>query len=738
MLEETHVNTPFYEKSYKAISEIKRHDVIYLSIKWSIDIISNETKKDIIDEKYSAVLTGPFIHFNSVKINTKNESKDFSQFYIFSCNYAIRRLLDKVTLEMVPIIPTLNSKFFICFDSVEKCSDWHLTMMKVRRYLCEPPKVFLPILMGVKVSGREWPCSYNYEMSFLNQTLTLRHVQKNSPELKSINLDSTFLIFSSYEFSSVSFNERLISFCIRFSNNEELIITCESYDLMLFSFTTLYLRANLFLIESRMNKSIKSTVGIVNEEIDLLCNQTTKYQISICQKQTPYLSFSAPSVFKSCDLIPKKASSELEILFFEKSVNRRVYYCDSTYLSKCHLFKHNETHLYDTCFQGLINELSNMLDFSIPEIALKEKNLKRIPFQITKEPLSIPYHLDGNQIFHSFEYHYKIPSEIIQISKENGVKIEPNLSFFIGHSIIQRLSLLVANMVDETFINNIKEISELLHCIVFHQSNENIFFEQFTDLGLPKDMNGQVLTKNKSIRTSQFIKRILYLKSIQLFLSAVIRHNHWRISVYGNFALMRNPEFIEMLQATLKPLDSHNRKMLIVPSFSTSNSSPIPCYEMAFMICNRIIQIYHSNSFIDECQALVLTLVSSIVSFFEKDYRAPLPSLFPNMRHCFYVFQVACTLEIESAEMMAMRATIEIINQMEQQKPELSLKNLLITGIKCGMAHKWIIYALKAAKIENLYKKEANTMNINNVTILIHALFLLSKVLFPNDLSIVN
>ena len=235
-------NTNFLQQSYPQIVEITETVVCYVISKYHSQVKTKNGMNTICDEKFQIVLNGPFLIFyklSGLVGDSKTPKKPV--FYLFTPYYMVRTDFLENSIILFPSHPKIQSTTEIMFNSKSECISFANKIRKVRSLLSDSNFILPPASASVSAfSPTGNPNVNKYDFSFINNSLTL-HSPIKEIDIPSVTVDNTSSICHPFDMQECPDDTKLLTFWFRSRGFSDTFIIFESFDMMSFSFLTIYI-----------------------------------------------------------------------------------------------------------------------------------------------------------------------------------------------------------------------------------------------------------------------------------------------------------------------------------------------------------------------------------------------------------------------------------------------------------------------------------------------------------------
>ena len=708
--------TNYFKQSYQQIADISATSICHVIVKLHQNSgTNNALNPGLYNENFEVSMIGPFLKFNRVNDSANTRNQKSVSFYIFTPYFMTRRDFLKNSIEMIPLHLRTQASIEINFPSKNESLSFLSKIHKINAILLDSVRILPPVLASVKTYSPRTKVSTDYELSFINNIISLHSSQKIADPLP-INVDVNSCIVPPFDMESCSEDNKGLSFLFKGKGFDELFITFENFDIMAFSFLTIYLS-----IEQKYVKT-KQVVPKIALASDIMSKPDKDDKIMWPAQilKTDGFKINESSIFDSRQvpkmhakvLVPEKASSHLELLQFDMQIKRNVY---CYFSKKCEKTERRvEPKLPKTSFEGEC-------------IKIKSELFSRIPFYTTekrKQKLFTPkpdfftktLNANGETLLNELVSKPIASNETSQFMKSlkfivpNKSQPTPGLQIAakIGHIITELNSNL---LTDPTFIELCRNF-----CSILIDRIADDFYEKFSKL-----MNCRV---NDFCSLTVFISKYFYKGTLGSLISlfGTKQFN----DLYLPHSLMRNTEFIELFIAAIYPVTTK-----CFTGHFVGINEPVPLPQRHDIHCRVLSNLIRESLSSGEemPKRFIAELVCRTSLFLSENYHGPVPSFFSGMRTPFYAFQVACN-EKDDTDVIALRTVVNKITASAAKHPVCSL---LIAGLKFGMSGKWFLRAIKVCKEENLLSQKSAFLDDDQVTNLADSLFSLSSILVEID-----
>ncbi|KAH0785247.1 hypothetical protein GPJ56_010890 [Histomonas meleagridis] len=739
-------NFNFFHNFYPQISEIKSSGKFSLKVQMFFE---TEEKTNIASylAEYNFEMYGPFIKATIHNRKAGSNGQLSHSYLIFIPHYFVQRFHD-ISVSFIPINPATQTMFTIFFSSTSVCNVWINLIHSVQTIL-EDITQTNPLFIPSSLYDLESDVIHRAELQTKvssNGNTVIEFIPKVVPP---IEVTQFFSVLTLNEIEKFPDEKRFLSLRFNDSKNwpEKYVILCECEGDAFVSFFTFHiLLAN---IQKRKREAQKPlfTFAVPNYSLELENDFVSMRKVSIqnftnsANKITvnQSLQVESPPTFDKIVYVPKKASTELELISFENIVKRRIIITEVPPKSK-RVHRNNMR-------QNAENKTS-----SFEEQKLKIKASTKIEELIKNHGYGVPRETDDNlndqrgaqlllgEFLHppicdheTYEFCQKVGYEV------NKYAIKP----IDGKPILQQMTILTSQIPKQFTLNDpsFQKFACLFASALIQRVNQKTFGESLQTLISNTDLSDLFFYQEDRplLKTVYlFITRLVFHKRIPDFLSLLQHSPEWRYETFRTPSIWHSPEFLEIFESTLSSFDKKsliNGQMFDVDD-STIQFMPIhDRYDTSIRIlCQSILTSFQNHK---DTNSMIVTLVGMLYQFLNDGFRPSQTAIYPELQNSWYTMNVTSTLNIKTPEMpLLQQAIIQIFNATFKSPKEMLL-NLILQGLRLGVMDKWIVLAGIAAKEINAYDKKSSILKKNRVVSIANSLHCIQPVVIkttPEDL----
>jgi len=667
-------------------------------------------------------IIGPFLY---LQFNTENLLK---KTILFLPNYMVINQNQNFGIECIPIREDIINRYVFLFGDSETCFKWQTVMIESINLCQDIIPDGVPANLPIQLSDSSGSLSPYYQMM-----VTLTSIKLNLDSSRNLKGNKT-LSFPGTIQAQISKEMGIITSCeiqnpfgeltyILGHSKINYMISCDSRDMYMISLMKIFEAIKSLLKREDPPNIFCSPIKSKSVEkipmFQTICIESKKAVINDIQPYSPH--------FRKVS-IPKKASSSLELLFFENPVKRRMIIQGynqsqrgsmsklkkkqkSCYEVPCHLFS------FDLYRQKLLEA------HTTHSIHISTKFVQSLPFIVNDEEYFAFFEQTKNNIISNGILLNPVVNEYMKRFFKSSELINPMKSR--GKVLISRLSSLLIIESEKNFSKEkLCDIISIVSSTLVHEINCHDYislFRKYSNESISKlfpNTKGD-LFGNLCI----FLSRVIYIGQLYFFLIDIISDKVFRNSNYKPHSLMRDSVFLEEFQAVLKPLQYLKGKTIAsfknIKMLSSLDSADIYLHYLCISINDSIL------NGVEICSSTMTDIVDNLFNFLNEGY-SPDFSAILQMKSLWYLFILTSGKDEGSKEIFQLPIIVKSLS-MDSKTLDSKCKEAIKLGLCSREIWKWIpLFSLNAEKF-HLYKHDSPLLDKHKVVLVTESIYYIIK-----------